>query len=167
MKYIPLSGKRAAGRLAIVDDADYGKLNKYSWSVMGKGYVRAGTSKNVNGKHVTISFNMSRVIMDPPKGMQVDHINGDKLDNRKCNLRVCTNAENCRNRSRYKGSTNVSGYKGVYWHKVNRKWVVMIKVNQKIHYLGSFRNKQTAANIYNAAASKYFGNFAVLNKEVL
>lgn len=159
MKHIPLHGKRGDGKFALVDDEDFEKVTKHSWSLDLKGYVRAGVRRE--GKN--ISLRIHRVIMNEPRGMQIDHKDGNKLDNRKKNLRVCTNAENCRNRNRYKGSTNISGNKGVYWHKQNKKWVVMIKVNQKIYYLGSFDRKEDAVSVYNNAAKKYFGEFAKLN----
>jgi len=102
---------------------------------------------------------MHREIMSPPQELVVDHINGDGLDNRKENLRVCTHAENIRNQKLNR--LNTTGYKGVC---VNReKWISRIKVNGKLLYLGRYNTPEEAAQVYDEAARKYFGKFASLN----
>ncbi len=92
---------------------------------------------------------------------QVDHINGDGLDNRKENLRICDTSKNVINRSI--GKINTSGYKGVNWRKKSKKWVARIGFNNKRIYLGDFNNKEDAARAYDTAALKYYGEFAKLN----
>ena len=104
---------------------------------------------------------MSRVIMNCPKGKEVDHKNGNTLDNRHSNLRVCTHQENCRNRRPNKNC--VSSYKGVSWFK--GKWTAIINCNGKHRYLGRFKNEIDAAKAYDKAAKKAFGEFACLNFE--
>ncbi len=91
----------------------------------------------------------------------VDHINGNKLDNRDTNLRECTAIQNCSNRGT--GKNNTSGYKGVTWDKSRNKWKASIKVNYKLRNLGRFISKRDAARAYNAAALELHGLFAKLN----
>lgn len=87
-----------------------------------------------------------------------DHINGDTLDNRRCNLRLATKKENCRNARRSKNST--SGYKGVSWNKAAKKWRAYIVADYKQIHLGLFENIEDAHNAYYEAAKKYHGDFA-------
>jgi hypothetical protein len=157
MKTIPLT----RGYFTKVDDDDYEKYASVRWHVcpMKKG-AKALRSTFVNGKKTTTY--LSRVIMNAPKGKQVDHINHDTLDNRKCNLRVCTREQNNANQNISKNNT--SGYKGVCWHIRLNKWQAKIGVNMKRITLGSFNTKEEAALAYNKGAKKYFGEFACLNK---
>ena len=96
--------------------------------------------------------------MNAPKGMSVDHINGNKLDNRKSNLRICTHAENLRNLK--KAKNNTSGFKGVSWYSKSKKWRAVITFGGKYHHLGLFVKKQDAIDAYNQKAKEYFGQFA-------
>lgn len=88
----------------------------------------------------------------------VDHINGNTLDNRRCNLRLATVKENTRNQQISK--KNTSGYKGVGWSKRDRRWVARITVDGKAVYLGSFDRPEDAHSAYCEAAKKYHGEFA-------
>ena len=94
--------------------------------------------------------------------MEIDHINGNGLDYRKCNLRVCTHQQNLQNQRIQKG---VSKFKGVCWHKASQKWMAKIKHNYKTIYLGVFNNEIDAAKSYNKKAKELFGEFARLNNE--
>lgn len=105
---------------------------------------------------------MHRLIMHCPKNKQVDHIDGNGLNNQKCNLRIVTQQQNGWNRGT--SGKNRSGYKGVCWLKQNRKWLAKIVVNYDAKSLGYFNSKKDAARAYNIAAKKYFGEFAKLNK---
>lgn len=88
----------------------------------------------------------------------VDHINGNRSDNRIVNLRLATNAENLRNRSKPKN--NVSGFKGVSWIERYQKWQATIKFDGKNKFLGRFDTREDAADAYNQAALKHHGDFA-------
>lgn len=105
---------------------------------------------------------MHRVILDAPADMCVDHINGNPLDNRRENLRLCTRAENNRAKHRVK-SGKTSRYKGVYLMKKTGKWIAGVRAHGKYKRLGSFENEADAARAYNEAAKQYYGEFAVLN----
>lgn len=153
MKFIELT----QGRRAIVDDEDFEFLDQFKWCVNNQNFVVRG--KVIFGKKVTIT--MHRFLLNPVSKMQVDHINGDRLDNRRTNLRICTQSQNCSNR---KSSTpNRSGYRGVVLHKSTGKWRACIKVLQRKISLGLYQDKESAARAYDAAAIKYFGNFSRLN----
>lgn len=96
----------------------------------------------------------------PDKG--IDHINGDKSDNRFENLRLSNQSQNSANSRTPKNNT--SGFKGVCWHKKAKKWAARIKVNRQEIYLGLFKTKEEAAEAYNKAALEHFGEFARLNE---
>lgn len=104
------------------------------------------------------------MIMNPIGKLQVDHINGDRLDNRRCNLRVATYQQNSMNQHRTAISSSV--YKGVSYRKDTNKFTAYITVNYKKINLGCFRSEQDAALAYDNAARVYFGEFANLNFKV-
>ncbi len=106
---------------------------------------------------------LHRLLLKPPDGYFVDHINMDRLDNRRCNLRVATKAQNSYNRPAR--TDNTSGYKGV-WLRCDAKtkaWIAEIRVNGKKVHIGTYSTKEAAALAYNDAAKKYHGVFARLN----
>jgi len=107
-------------------------------------------------------FKAEKLIEIKDSKITVDHRNGNTLDNRKINLRACTQSQNTKNRSKTLKPTT-SKFKGIYLN-VNKKWVAQIRVNYKRICLWSFENEITAAEAYNNAAIKYFGEFALLNK---
>lgn len=96
-----------------------------------------------------------------PEG-EIDHINGDKKDNRISNLRVVTRAENMRNTPSMRDTT--SKYKGVFWHKVNKKWRSVITIDKVKTHLGMFDTEEEAAMVYNQRAQKEWGKYARLNQ---
>lgn len=106
---------------------------------------------------------LHRDILQPNSTQLVDHINGNTLDNRKSNLRLCTKSENNFNVTTNR-KNNTSGYKGVSWNKQQNKWKAYIQYNKKNIFLGYFLLASEAAKVYNKAAVKYHGNFANLNK---
>lgn len=139
----------------LVDIEDLPKLSKYnSWFISKRGDVYS--QKWYKGKAKT--YKIHRVIMDAPDNFDVDHINGNPLDNRKENLRVCTHAENGRNLKKKKNNT--SGHVGIIWDKERNKWRASIKVFYKSIYLGRYNKIKDAVAARKLAESKYFGEFA-------
>jgi hypothetical protein len=153
MRRIPLT----RGAEALVDDEDFERLTVTRWQVDDKGY--AIRYRRRDGKDTTES--MHRVIMNAPKGMEVDHINGNPLDNRRCNLRLVSRRQNSRNTRGHRD--NVTGYKGVSLDRVRGTYRAVIVHEGQHHFLGRFRTAEAAARAYNDAARKYFGEFARLN----
>lgn len=145
-------------KVVLVDDEDYDFLMQWKWHFDGY-YARRQTHIGmIDGKQKQKPIRLHIQIMNPPEGMDTDHINGDRLDNRRTNLRLCTTQENNRNRGLGK-----KGYKGVYFHKVNKKWIAQIRLNNKGRHLGSFENINDALLAYNKAAIEHFGEFAKIN----
>jgi len=151
--------KLTQGKWAIVDNEDYEKLNKWKWCYYG-GYairtIRTGVSKRTKCRMHW------EVIGKPKDGFEVDHINGNGLDNKRSNLRICTHRENTMNAKRHKDGK--SGFKGVSWQKRVKKWQAQINIGGIRTSLGYFITVKEAAQIYNEAAKKYFKDFARLNK---
>ena len=106
---------------------------------------------------------MHREVIDIPKNMVCDHINGVKLDNRKANLRPATVSQNLFNCSKRRPAESCSKYKGLEWDRIQRKWKARIQVNRRKIYLGSFTEEIDAAKAYDTAAKKHHGVFASLN----
>lgn len=159
------------GYTFMIDDMDYLIVSKYHWigwvsqKRLSDGslgvphvYVYAHFYKNNKDSQLLLH----RLIMDAPSDRQVDHIDGNGLNNCKSNLRLCTLPQNLMNKC--KKPTNTTGYKGVYRHKGTRKWRAQISTNNRAMHLGSFTTKEQAALAYNAAAFKYYGEFAKLNQ---
>lgn len=158
-KKIPLS----QGKYALVDDADYEWLNQWRWYYRHKkhtGYA-ARMSRTSDGLPRKAVIRMHRVIAGAQEGQDIDHWDGDGLNNQRTNLRVCTRSQNAINRRLQANSA--SGYKGVSWDRHAGKWRAQIMVQQGHKYLGIFSDKDDAARAYNQAAIEYFGSFARLN----
>jgi hypothetical protein len=157
-KEIPLS----KGKVALVDDEDYELLHEHRWHMMSTGYAARNRSLKQYTQPGLIL--MHRVIVGAKKGQYVDHVNGDKLDNRRSNLRICTQSQNSANRRL--DSNNTSGAKGVSWCKERQKWQVHIRVKGKQLNLGRYDDFSEACAAYDAAAIKYFGEFARTNADL-
>jgi len=143
------------GKYAIVDPEDYNWLMQYKWHANGR---QEGSLYAVNQKRQK----MHRLIMNAPKGMVVDHINGNGLDNRKTNIRLATYTQNSWN-SRHGMGQGTSRYKGVIWSKRNNKWEAVISVNGRRKHLGYFIDEKKAARAYDKAAKELRGEYAVFN----
>ena len=149
-KSIPLT----RGQSTLVNDDTYDWLSRWKWALVGDGY--AGRFDRTTRPPKLIY--MHRVILDARSGQHVDHINGDKLDNQRENLRLVTHLQNTQNMGI--SSLNTSGYKGVCWHKGVGKWHVRITVNGQRLHLGYYEDLETAALFYDAAARFFYGEFA-------
>lgn len=162
-KAIPLT----QGKFAIVDEDDYEKIMQYKWqwqlSTRGRfGYARRKQHVSyIGGKQKTKSIFLHKFIMKAEVGQIVDHINRNSLDNRKQNLRFCTISENARNKSKMIGAMSI--YRGVYKDINRAKWKANIRLNGKLHHIGSYLKEEDAAIAYNEMAKKYFGESALLN----
>jgi hypothetical protein len=143
------------GKFAIVDAADYERVNAYMWYAAGSARRPYACCRH-NGKHLS----MHRFLMNPPEWMVVDHIDGNGLNNRRSNLRVCTQGQNSYN-SRPRGKS--SQYKGVRRDKSRNRWVVYVRCNGHSHYVGRFRDEIEAARAYDRKAYELFGEYAWLN----
>ena len=150
------------GKVALVDDDDFEYLNQFKWHVLiSRNTFYAIRHLRIKKKFVK-SILMHRFIMNTDKGLVVDHLNGNTLDNRKSNLRNCTHGENIRNQKL--SIKNTSGYKGVSWSTNKKKWFTQIQCENKKIFIGYFINPIDAAKAFNEAAIKYHGQFANLNK---
>ena len=140
------------GGYAYVDAADYEWLHRWTWH-LNDGYP----SRTEKGKEIA----MHREIMQPPKGKVVDHIDGNRANNCRRNLRVCTSSQNKRNRRKRTGSYSV--YKGVFYEKRNHKWYAKCHCGDKPIWRGYFDTEAEAARAYDRLAVEWFGEFARLN----
>jgi hypothetical protein len=148
--------KLANGKVTIVSPADYPKLNRYHWFALND--HRRYYAVRVENKKL---IRMHRQILNAPQGLLCDHINHDTLDNRRCNLRLCTAVENCRNRRPSRNSR--SSYKGVTFHRRNKKWLARILHNGRRLHIGCYEYELDAAIAYDDTAIELFGEFAYLN----
>jgi len=167
MVLIPLSGKVAAGRSAMVDDNMATELMKYRWYCNSKGYAGRSVNYRTSGgrrtmrtiyMHGDVWRLAGRTI---PESQELDHINGSPLDNCLENLRLATCGQNQHNRKPQKGST--SRYKGVSWIKERGKRRAQITHNGKTIHLGLFTDEIDAAKAYDVAARRLFGEYARCN----
>jgi hypothetical protein len=150
------------GKVALVDNGDFDELSKFKWYAHeeGKTFYACRIIWINKGKHTVLK--MHRQIMQPLYEMDIDHIDGDGLNNQRENLRSCTHSQNLMNR--LANRNNTSGFKGVVWHKRAGKWRAQIMVDYKRKYFGLYRTAIEAARAYNEAAKKHHGGFANLNK---
>jgi hypothetical protein len=152
LKTIPLT----RGFKVIVDDADYEWLSKHKWSYHYDPW--GGYAKRLkDGKYVL----MHREIMGAKAGEQIDHANGERMDNRRKNLRQSTQSQNLMNARKRKNST--SQFKGVSLMP-SGKWRAHIAPDGKTKYLGLFKTEREAALRYNEEAKTLYGDFAKLNE---
>lgn len=145
------------GKVALIDEEDFELVNNYKWHYNRKSH-KYGFAVASGGRR-GLRIIMHRLITNAPPGFEVDHINGNPLDNRRNNLRIVTHSQNQKNMR----TSPKSGYKGVSWQKKAKKWQVHLMNNGKKYYLGLFCDIKEAAKAYNIAALEHFGEFAKLN----
>lgn len=156
VRLIDVSTPKHPNTFARVSECDFDRLNKYKWTATKpKNVIYAIRPVVKNGKKTT-----ARMHIEIMGQIDIDHIDGDGLNNCRSNLRKCTNSENQQNRKRGYGS---SKYKGVSWHKHMRLWRATIVVSGKQKTLGYFKDEIHAAIAYDLAAPIYFGEFASTN----
>jgi len=139
-----------------LDAQDVAWAGQWTWRLSPDGY--AVRSEVRDGKKLTIRLH--RELLATPSGLVTDHVNGDRLDNRRSNLRAATvsqNNANSRDRKRK------SKYRGVYWHARAAKWCAQISVGGQVKHLGLFKNPEAAAAAYDEAARKTWADFARVN----
>jgi hypothetical protein len=142
------------GAFALVDVEDAATVSERRWQLHPHGYAYAG----IRGRKIF----MHRIILGAKTEQEVDHINGDGLDNRRANLRTCTRAENCANQRLSK--KNTSGYKGVYFDAFSGRWKAQIQtLRSGKRHLGRFDTAREAALAYDHEARRVFGEFARTN----
>lgn len=146
-------GRLPSGEEFIIDTEDLAIIKDHRWLPNGVGYLVA----QINGRRVR----MHRLIMNAPKDKIVDHISGNKNDNRKGNLRLCSHQQNMFNHKL--NSSNTTGYTGVYLIKATGRFAARITYSYKSIHLGCFDNTVEAAQSYNVAANVLFGEYANLN----
>lgn len=150
------------GKVALVDDIDYPTLSTLKWYAMKTpaGFYAIRSIKKPSRKAILLH----RVVLCPPTGMSVDHINGDTLDNRRSNLRIATHGQNMMNRKT--NCLSVSGLKGVRRSRRSQRrerWEAGIYVDNKRVHLGTFDTSEEAARAFDKAAFERYGSFARLN----
>lgn len=151
------------GYVALVSVEDYERVIPFKWNVRIDPKKRTQYAqrnvKRPDGTYTTEK--MHRFILNAPKGVEVDHVNNNGLDNTRGNLRLANHAENQQNKGLFRNNT--SGYKGVAWHKATGKWQARISIDGKNKHLGLFEDAISAALCYDKAAKEYQKEFAVLN----
>lgn len=145
---------------AIIDDCDYDIVKGYTWSLK-KGRIGMYASTPIRTKDFKTNILMHRLILGAKKGEWVDHLNWNGLDNRRANIRIVAPGQNNQNRRKILGTS--SSYTGVCWDKSKKKWASIIQYNKKTYNLGRFHSEVEAALAYDAAAIKFYGQYAKLN----
>lgn len=148
-------GKNDKGETFIIDFESYELVCPYYWAKTKKGYFMCQSGPD--GK----PMQLHRLIMDADKTIQLDHINHDKTDNRKCNLRIVSGSENCWNKGLRK--SNTTGATGVYRRTGRNTWWAEIKAEGTRHFLGDFDSFDDAVAARKAAEERYFGEYSYDN----
>lgn len=165
MKTVPLRGKKAAGRVALVNDGDYDLVMQYRWTVWEVQRADGRTDGPYAVTHYKrnrrrYEIKMHKLLTGWPV---TDHADGDGLNNQRSNLRPANSAQNRHNQRPKRGSS--SRFKGVSWNKSARKWQASIHVNGKNRYLGRYVSEEEAGAVYAAAALEAYGEYAYEARE--
>jgi len=145
--------KLTKGKVALVDDEDFEFLSNHSWYFAEQGYA----CSRINYKLVY----MHRYIMNAKDNEEIDHRDGNGLNNQRSNLRKCNSTQNKANQR--KKPIYTSKLKGVYWDKSRNKWNVIVTKNRKRYWLGRYDDEEEAGRAYDKKAKELFGEFACLN----
>lgn len=145
------------GKFALVDDRDYEYLSQFKWHYDSRGYATRNTT--VGGREITIRMHRVILGLTSADNCQADHVDGNRLNNTRSNLRIATKTENLRNKAMHKNNT--TGYKGVYCRR--GRYRAHIQTEGRNIHIGTYNTPEAAARAYDEAAKKYFGKFARLN----
>ena len=161
MRRIDISTTNYPDTFTLVSDEDFEWLNRWKWHfhsgyAIRTKYLGGGRENQKSGM-----IQMHRLTLNAGNGQEVDHKDGDGLNNQRKNLRIATSSQNSQNCKKRK--TCSSKYKGVCWDKKNRKWRARIYLDKKEFSLGRYNSEIEAAHVYDKAAQKLFGEFAYLN----
>jgi len=154
---LEMKNKSLADQVIVDKEYDH-LLQAYNW-YSARGYVVRSDYSDKTAYQLRIHREILGLKRNDKR--QVDHINGNKLDNRKSNLRICTQKQNNLNKAKY--VTNKSGYKGVSWKKTSQKWCAQISVARRVLHIGLFDTREAAAEAYNKKALELHGEFARTN----
>jgi hypothetical protein len=149
-KWIPLGH----GKFTLVDDDDYEKFSRHTWCITSEGYASRTSLHKVIYLH--------REVIKAKAKSVVDHLNRNRLDNRKENLRVCSQGQNIQRRGKFK-KASTSKYKGVHWNESRKRWIAQIVIQNKNIRLGRFKDEIEAAKAYDRRALETFGKYAWTN----
>ena len=144
----------------VVDPADEARVTPWTWSLHSDGYAFRRTQSSARRSIVYLH----RYLLEPAATQLVDHINGDRLDNTRNNLRLATPSQNCANSA---NRPRRSGFRGVYPHKPTGRWLAQISIDGRVRHLGIFDTAEEAAVAYDHAARDQWGAFARPNHPVL
>lgn len=150
----------ACGRAVLVDDKDVAMLSQWTWSLSGRNAGNQYATRTVRVMGTQVSLFMHRVLTEAPKGIPVDHVNGDGLDNRRANLRLASTSLNNVNRVFRPGP---SGYRGVARRPKGERYFASAMLNRERYFFGSYRTAEDAAIAYDIGAARLHGEFARLN----
>lgn len=145
-----------------IDKSDLLLVSPYKWHVNSTGYAVCNIYTGMKeGKQTSKTLLMHRVLLAAPKGMEVDHINENKLDNRRKNIRICTKSQNSLNKGL--SQRNTSGFIGVSLFRQTNRYSSSVTVSGRKKHLGYYKTAVEAARIYDKAAKQFYGEFARLN----
>lgn len=155
-------------KVALVDDEDYDLLTKHKWCAVKQKhkhgfnwYAARQIARLTPAVNRQVTLFMHREIMNIDKRYDVDHRDNNGLNNQRSNLRQATRNQNLQNQPKTVGSN--SQFKGVCWHKRDKRWRAQISINKHVIHLGNFKDEIEAAKTYDSAAKHYFGEFALTN----
>jgi len=147
------------GKSTLLDKEDFIRFSKFKWRLEKKRNSEYAIHHTLfAGTNFKIRLHRAILGLIYGDGKIVDHINGNGLDNRRCNLRLCNNSQNAANSKLY--SNNSSGLKGVHWHKLKQKWSATIRFKGKKLHLGYFKSKIKARKKYLKKAAELHGEFS-------
>lgn len=150
--------KLTSGQIAFVDDEDFARLDQFCWRANAWGYpIRSQRISKDKGT----TIRLAREIMNAPKGIEVDHINRDPLDNRRSNLRLVTKRQNVWNSGAR--VTNRLGIKGVGWRPDMKKFQVKINTGEGMIHIGYFETAEAAREAYNKKVTQLRGAYACIS----